>query len=79
MSEHTPSEEYVRESYVRGATSRPDPRDREAEFDRFIARVRREAQWEAWTDCVSEASAAGWLPPSSVADMLYRNPFKETK
>ena len=46
MSEYTPSEEYVRESYVRGATSRPDPRDREAEFDRFIARVRRDA-WDA--------------------------------
>lgn len=45
--EYAPSIEYVRESFVHGATSQPDPRDREAGFDRFIARVKRDAAREA--------------------------------
>ena len=75
--ESTPSEDDLRHAY-RTTRLLDHHADVNAAFDRFLARVRREAQWEAWTDCVSEASAAGWLHPSTVADMLYRNPFKET-
>ena len=43
MSEYVPSEEYVRESYVYGASEWQEPCEKEREFDRFLARVRRDA------------------------------------
>ena len=62
------------------------PRDRLGEplsisderFEAWLRSVRRDAADEAWTDCVSEASALGWLHPSAALDMLDRNPHEET-
>ena len=34
---------------------RPDGIDTRAEFDRYLARVRRDAQAEAWDECVRAA------------------------
>ncbi|WP_087484907.1 hypothetical protein [Brachybacterium massiliense] len=43
----------------------------------LIAAEVRKAQGEAWTDCVSEASALGWLHATAALDMLDRNPHEE--
>lgn len=48
------------------------------EFHLAIAQVRHDAAAEAWTDCVSEASAVGWLHEPAALDMLGRNPHEET-
>lgn len=37
----------------------------------------RAAKAEAWTDCVSEASALGWLHAPAALDMLDRNPHEK--
>ena len=41
-----------------------------------IAAEVRAAKAEAWTDCVSEASALGWLHALAALDMLDRNPYE---
>ena len=74
--EYVPDEEQVRAWCREGAGDYPDVMDEW--IARFLARVRRDAADEAWTDCVSEASALGWLHPSAALDMLDRNPHKET-
>lgn len=42
----------------------------------LIAAEVRKAQGEAWTDCISEASALGWLHAPAALDMLDRNPHE---
>ena len=43
----------------------------------IIAAEVRKAQGEAWTDCVAEASALGWLHAPAALDMLDRNPHEK--
>ena len=42
----------------------------------IIAAEVQAAKAEAWTDCVSEASACGWLHAPAALDMLDRNPHE---
>ena len=91
MTEHTPTDEQMQADWHAYITT-PDEEnyyyealsgeEADARWSRWLAahdaRVRRDAAAGAWTDCVSEASALGWLHPSAARDMRDRNPHEET-
>ena len=59
--EYVPSEEYVRESYVRAGAKWRESCEKEAEFNRFLARVRRETVEEV----IQELQRTGMTDASS--------------
>lgn len=74
--QYTPSESVVRDYYVGAASNLGGLRD--AAFDRFLARVRREAKAEGWDEGYLDRSPYGGRARSR-ADNPYRSTEQEAR
>lgn len=85
MAEYTPSEARVCIDYCNAVVARRfsmcDPgvgmARADAEFDRFIEKVKRDAAREAWDECADEGFDLGWLHGPGCTNLTNRNPYRE--